>query len=394
MLNFWKSVSGLLEVEVTSAEFDRIFRSAGEYGIVLYHMETVDSLTVRFQIRQQDYKRFAKICQKRGSRIKILRKMGLYWNGRRLLMRPAFFLGMIFLLCFFIAVPTRVLFVQVEGNERIPSGYVLEAAEACGIRFGALRKEVRSEQVKNALQQRIPGLQWVGVNTRGCVAVISVRERHSEKEQKHSKETISSMVAARDGVVDQCTALRGSLMCKPGQAVIKGQILISGYTDCGSLIRAEAAEGEVFARTERNISVLTPATEAIRESCCSRKRSFSLIVGKKRIKIPGNSGNWDTTCGRIYKEYYITLPGGYRLPFALAVDEYSLCNMRTQKRDSEKTAKNLKAFTESLLQQKMIAGKILKEDSEVTEENGLFRLNGQYLCHEMIGRIRQEQIGE
>ena len=40
---------------------------------------------------------------------------------------------------------------------------------------------IRSEKVKNSLLQRIPQLQWAGINTDGCVAVISVREKTAIK---------------------------------------------------------------------------------------------------------------------------------------------------------------------------------------------------------------------
>ena len=81
-------------------------------------------------------------------------------------------IGLCLLLLLVCILPTRVLFMRVEGNESIPENLILEAAEDCGIRFGASRSAVRSEKVKNGILSRISELQWVGVNTKGCIAVI------------------------------------------------------------------------------------------------------------------------------------------------------------------------------------------------------------------------------
>ena len=392
-MNIWKSMGGMLEMELTSADLGDTFCTAGEARIPLYRVETLGPLTARFTICRRDRKQLEALCKKRGDQVKVLRKLGLYWKARALLHRPVLLMGMGMLLALFLFLPTRVLFVQVEGNQRIPANQILEAAETSGIRFGVSRRAVRSERVKNALLGEVPQLQWAGVNTRGCVAVISVRERW-EDEEKQAAPGVASIVAARDGVVDSCTALKGSLLCQPGQAVTRGQILISGYTDCGTTIQASSAQGEVFARTIRDFSAVTPAQEAVRGAVSGKKRCWRLVIGKNIIKFPWNSGIWDASCGRMYKENDITLPGGYRLPIALAVDEYTFYDTKIQPKDSDRTNTALTDFGKDCLKRQMIAGTILNEKTKITEENGLFVLRGQYLCREMIGRMRQEKIGE
>ena len=50
-----------------------------------------------------------------------------------------------------------------------------------------------------------------------------------------------------------------SALCAPGQAVSKGQVLISGYTDCGLCVLSQRAQGEVMAYTGRSFSALMPS---------------------------------------------------------------------------------------------------------------------------------------
>ena len=40
----------------------------------------------------------------------------------------------------------------------------------------------------------------------------------------------------------------------------------------------------------------------------------------------------------------------------------------------------------------MVAGEILSKDAYLMTEEEVYRLDGQYECHEMIGRERSEEI--
>ena len=229
------------------------------------------------------------------------------------------------------------------------------------------------------------------MNTKGCVAVISVRERTLPEETKE-RAGVSGIVASRDGVVESCTVIRGSLLCSPGQAVKTGQTLISGYTDCGLYLQATQAEGEVYALTRRQLCVITPGICITARETETVKKKYSLLIGKKRINLWKDSGIWDTSCGRMYSEYYVTLPGGFSLPVALAVDTYVF--RETEDSAMEITQYQLSKFARQYLEGQMVAGII--KDSIVSfskEENAVY-LTGSYICSEMIGRVQQEQIGE
>jgi sporulation protein YqfD len=293
-------------------------------------------------------------------------------------------MGMVFLLFLILFIPSRVLFIRVEGNRNVPANQILEAAENCGISFGVSRRSVRSERVKNKLLETMPQLQWAGINTKGCVAVVSVRERTSESSDEEEG-FVSGIVAVRDGVIQSCTATRGNLLCAPGQAVRKGELLISGFTDCGLTILATSAEGEVFALTRQSACAVTPLTCLKKGSHGPARRKYSLIFGKKRINLWKDSGIWDTSCGRIYSEYYVTLPGGLVLPVAIAVEEIRPVDLQEREILPEEAEVLLKAQLTGYLTGQMIAGQVISRE-EMLSGSGVYKLAGEYVCTEMIGR--------
>lgn len=390
-MNFWKSLAGMAEVEVTSACIELTFEAIRSMDIPIFQVHTVSDLTSRFLIFQKDFRKLNSLCKKRGETFRMIRRQGLYWTGVRFLHRPVLCIGLCCIVLFALVIPRHVFFVEVEGNLQLQTRQILEAAEACGIGFGATRREVRSEKVKNALLAELPELQWAGVNTRGCVAVISVRER-TMKQAEEEEYRVSSIVADRDGLILNCTATRGNLICKEGQAVREGELLISGYTDCGLSIQATCAQGEVFAQTNRKISVLTPKIWLQRSEARKETRSVSIVVGKKRINLWKGSGIWDTSCGRMYQEYYLTLPGGFRLPVALCVDKMIHTDLSVH--SLIKTQTDMDAFVQQYLSDHMAAGKILHKKEEIEERDDCYLLRGSYICEEMIGREKMEKIGE
>lgn len=392
-MGLYRSLAGLVRIAVTSADIPGLLALLTKRDIPVLDGAGDGELSLQFTIYRQDFRKVRDICEKRGDALKIQGRNGLYWLGKGLLRRPVLLVGMLLLLWLMLWIPTHVFFVQVEGNSAVPARLILAAAEESGICFGASRREVRSERMKNALLEAVPELQWAGVNTYGCVAVITVREKSITEEQR-AEYAVSSIVSACDGVIISATATRGSLLCQPGQAVIKDQILISGYTDCGLTIRASQAEGEVYARTIHEMTAISPAEYTQRGDKTERAVAYSLIIGKNRINLWKDSGKVSTTCGRMYEEYYITLPGGFQLPVALVKETVTTYETVTAEVSPEAAEAAMSEFAGDYLLSQLIAGSIENRTEQIDRDGDVFVLEGTYLCTEMIGRQKAEKIGE
>lgn len=388
-MTFPKSLWAMMTVEFTCASPEQTLQNILQAKIQLFHVIRKDDLTYRFSIRRAEYNALLQLLQRRGASVEIVGRSGLYWKTEALLHRPVLIAVFLILLVSSFLLPGRILFISVEGNHGIPDRQILSAAEDCGIRFGASRKLVRSEKVKNALLAAVPQLQWAGVNTSGCTAVISVRERLPEENPKENY-GVSNMTAIRDGYILSTTVTSGTAHCMPGEAVKEGQLLISGYTDCGICIRASRAEGEIIAQTKRNLSVKTP--QKIYSILESQDRTYqiSLLIGKKRINLWKDSRISHGSCGRMYEEYYVSLPGGFRLPLAVCVDRrqtYTLTETTVPEKDANE---QLQQFSQGYLLRQMVAGQILNKQHTFSSAEGLFRLESQYTCEEMIGKEQWE----
>ena len=390
-MGLFQSLAGRVRIRITSADISEILLRINENNIPLFYLEETDDFTVTCLIGRRDYSTVKKLVKASGNKIETLHRQGLYWSIKSVLRRPVLAVGILIFFALAIYLPSRILFVKVEGNRMIPTRLILAQAEESGIRFGASRRQIRSEKVKNALIERIPELQWVGVNTSGCVATIRVAEKTVTDQDEAPPSAVSNIVASRDGVIWECTVTKGTSMCQVGQAVKAGQTLVSGYTDCGIAIKATRAEAEIYARTLHDMNVTTPKIESKRGKETGRHTKYSLIIGKNMLKLFNSSGISGVDCVKMYEEKHLTLPGGFQLPIGIATETWIYYDSGEQEAASAESYDWLKSTANVYLESQMVAGTILNNNVRITMDDNVCRLRGQYACLEMIGQVKYEE---
>ena len=377
-----------IRVELISADLDSVMDRLAKSKIELLDVEYVDPLRILCTVSARWLPMLRDLVEQQGGRVRALKKMGLAYIGYNLWHRPVLLLGLISIVAISCWLPTRVLFVQVEGNETIPTSMILEQAQFCGIQFGANRRAVRSEQMKNQLLEAVPELKWAGINTYGCTAVISVREK-SQVDTSVETGQLQSIVSLCDAVIREITVYKGNALCKVGQAVRAGQLLVSPYNDCGIFTQVTGAKAEIWGDTQRPITVIVPSECTYRTEILTSNKKYSLILGKKRINFYKGSGICGTTCAKIYEEKYITLPGGFVLPIGIICEqtvEYEQMPDSIELMDGQLLQRG-----QDYLKTIMQTGKIRQTDYVCFRAEGFARVECLFHCYEMIGVMRSEE---
>ena len=66
-MDFWKSLNGMLEVELVSGDPAQAISAVNAAGITVYGAERDDKdIVTRFCIRRQDYKMLKRLAQRKG----------------------------------------------------------------------------------------------------------------------------------------------------------------------------------------------------------------------------------------------------------------------------------------------------------------------------------------
>lgn len=381
-MDLWWKVAGWVRVRFTSADVSRTLRKVTDRGIRLEELEFRSALTAEATVARGQLGELKGVLKSQGIEPEVIRIQGGPNILRKIRKRMGLAVFLMLMAVFSFLISDRILFVQVRGNGSVPTGQILEMAARSGIRIGRIRSEIRSENVKNELLGSIPELGWVGINTSGCVATISVQERQTEPEEE--ARLPGNIVAIRDAIVDSVTVTGGTPQCVAGQAVREGEVLVSGYTDLGLHTAIVPAEAEVYGISSRRVESILPEITRMRGRETGREQKFSLIFGKLRINLYSDSGILHTSCGKMNQVYMLRLPGGWTLPVGLAVETYTRTELTERPRmDAEAVLGEASA---RYVRRSMIAGEILSEHSEFLPEDGILRLTTQYECRELIGK--------
>ena len=381
---------GMYRLEITCADTIRFINALTNAQVRIRDVVYKNDLVVTLTVPVIEMKKLVEIAEKQGARVVCHGRKGLLNSLAFFVRRPVlsiFFLGLFLTTCF---LPGRILFVTVEGNTSIPTKQILEAVDQCGIHFGTNRRSIRSEVVKNALLQEIPELQWAGINTVGCTAIIAVQEKTVVEKPESTDKRISSIIATRDGIIQDCTVLKGSSLCTVGQAVKAGQTLVSGYTDTGLLIQGTQAEAEITALTTRELELIAPSADCFRAELTRVSHRYSIKFGKKLINFYKDSGNPPTECVKIYSERYLTLPGGFRFPVCVIVETSYYYEIKKESATSSFSKEWLEQYAEDYLRGQMVAGQILSQVTKAEPIDNAHYLYGKYACLEMIGKQKYE----
>ena len=246
--------------------------------------------------------------------------------------------------------------------------------------------------MKNALLHKIPDLEWAGINTSGCTATISVKEKTAINIKQEDNNQVSSIIASRDGIIQSCTVYRGNSLCTVGQAVKAGQKLVSGYMDSGLVIQTTRADAEINAYTFRELCAISPMPSYQRGEIVDIKTKYQIFIGKKSINLYNDSGNIDTNCGKMYERKYICLPGGFTLPVGIVKETILHYDEKAEMQDSDRDEKWLEEYAGRYLQSQMVAGTIISSQIREEHTQDALAISGEYACLEMIGQVKYEQM--
>lgn len=381
-----------IRAELTSGDMPAVLSKICDAGIDVSGIHYIDALTCQFEVDRKLWGTLETIINKSGDKLTKIRESTAEivlnaMHRHRILIAEGIMLTFLFLF-----LPTRILFLEVQGNEDIPETSIIELAYRCGLTPGVPRKKVRSERIKNEMIDRFPKLKWVGITTGGCVARIQVKP--GEQEETVKSAAAGDIVGAIDGIVDSVTVRQGTSQCEPGMTVQQGDVLISGKTDVGLCVLSKRARGEIFARTIRTFHAVMPAFFTAIHSREKEYKRFSLCFQKRRINLWFGSGIFDGTCGRICAEFRLKLPGGFHLPLSLCVDRIIPYDTSSEEVSECYATECFEQIGACQISAEMIAGKILSGNSQLFKSDERYTYECIYHCHEMIGRERTEEIGE
>ena len=94
----------------------------------------------------------------------------------------------------------------------------------------------------------------------------------------------------------------------------------------------------------------------------------------------------------MYETKYITLPGGFCLPVGIVIEQVQEYISNAETNDAVNNFHWMRDYSEKYLLDHIVAGQIVSSDSSLNISRGCVTLQGNYVCIEMIGQVKYEEI--
>ena len=240
--------------------------------------------------------------------------------------------------------------VRIEGNFTVPDVAITEALEEAGFTVGSRWNKSDLSSLEVEALSLCSDISWININRRGTVAYVSVIEKDGDEADEDTQTgKYANIIASDDCIIEELRVVKGTAEVKVGDAVKKGDLLISGVLSDSANGGLCYAEGIVIGRvgdsvtvnTEREYERIVPETPRV---CRVRIKIF-----KFPINIFKNSRNFDNKCDIIKDIDGFSLFGRGKLPIEI-VTEYCVPHRSTSESYNDKELVSLTSsrLTESL----------------------------------------------
>ncbi len=205
---------------------DRFLNLCTRDGIPLWNIKNVKG-NISASTTINGYLAIRRPAKKSGMRVMAIEKKGLMFFLKRNKIRVGLLIGAVVFACVIFILSQFVWSVSLVGNVDLQEDYLLSAFENHGVKVGATISSIDDKDIAEKVVSEIPELSWAAVNRKGAVVVIEVREKTLAPE-KYDNTVPTNLIADENGLILSIDVLSGNEEIKPGSAVTKGDLLISG----------------------------------------------------------------------------------------------------------------------------------------------------------------------
>ena len=319
IVNFFR---GSVRIHITCSYPERFFNLCARADIEFWDMEIPSPGEILISLPIKDFRRLPAIARKLSCRIHIIEKSGLPFFSHRFRKRNMLIAGCIAFCLVAWVFMNFVWVIEIDGFDGLDRAKLMRALSDCGVKIGAYIPRIDRGSIRNDVLITMPELSYVYVNFKGSNAKVTAKERIMPPEIL-AEDTPCDIIADKDGQIRDITVKTGMPEVSRGDAVTKGQLLVSGYmTGRAGATVITHADAEIKANIRKKLSAKMMKKQSGKRHTGKEKTAWAIILFGKRIKLYFNSGISYMKCDKIIRKTDLALPGGMKLPLSLEKSVY------------------------------------------------------------------------
>ncbi|MDD5923240.1 MAG: sporulation protein YqfD [Clostridia bacterium] len=391
MLFLWRLIKGYVYFECNGGFVERFINLCASHKVNVWNLKGHDKTISGFVSKKQSAQ-LPDFAQRVGTELQFGEAHGLpafFQNNKS---RVGLLIGIVLILMIINIFGMFTWTVEINGVHSLSEASLYSQLEKVGIHSGMFKPAIDQYEKKQLILKNIDGIAWASVNINGTVLTVEMSE--SEKKPKIVDVQVPCNIKAeKSGQIKRIGTKAGTCECAVGDAVVEGQVLISGIIEdkYGDLSIVHA-DGAIIADTEYRLQTTVPLSYNInlpKKAQYSRKMADLMGVRFTYQFASSPATNYFTK--RRHDSFFFEKN---RIPLSITTENlYSLTNKTVNL--SQKQAK-------AIAQKLMILEKLFAlNDKEITNvsfeyevQDNCMILSGIYSCVEDIGYSEDIQIEE
>ncbi len=323
LIRLWHYLKGYVIIVVSGLSIEKFINICTKRQILLWDMARLESAAVRMKMSIRGFKNARSAARKARVRVRIVGKRGLVYLLGRYRKRRGFLLGILAFAILIYLMTSIIWSIEITGNTQVETNTLVEQINGMGIYRGAVKRFIDPKRLADTLMLNNRQLSWVGVEIKGTRLHISVKEGR-EPPRVIEDDKPCHVVSARDGIILSIQAKNGLAKVKPGDTVVKGQMLISGnmesiHPEFGT--KQVHAMGEVIARTWYEIKKEVPVSKVVRKRTGREWNKYSVYFLDFLIPLPSGKNPWQRFETGIFDKTLV-IADRFRLPLGLTIQRF------------------------------------------------------------------------
>ena len=244
----YRIIFGFLRISIYGDFKERALTLCAQNGITLWNNRLKEG-KIECSILVKDFRFLRSVIRGKGVRVHILKKRGVPFILNRYKKRSGILVGAVLFFVIIQLMSGYIWIIDVKGNDKISTEKILYACHSVGLDIGIRKDSFYPKLKREELMLKLDGVAWSSLNVEGSRLTVNVTEiKESDKEK-----TYSNLKAASDGIIEKMDITSGTSVVSVGQAVKKGDLLVSGIIETADGTRFVNSRGKVYAKTQEEI---------------------------------------------------------------------------------------------------------------------------------------------
>lgn len=330
------------------------------------------------------------IALRHGGKVRIVKRKGLPFLFLPFKRRWGILFGIVFSVFLISFMGGFIWNVTVVGNDRVNSAKIIDYLAQNGFKTGVRWNDTDKENLEFGVMAEFDEVSWISINKIGSLALVEINETR-DKPNITDNSKITNVVATDDGIITHVTALGGWNIVKAGDAVSKGDLLISGINE------SEVDEKNHFAHAHGTVLANVNKTLSLNISREQKEKNFYKSVEYKSLIFFGleiplylrtEQGEFDEFISKSNIVY-----NDFRLPIGVKTKKREYYTVTSNRLSDEALQELSQSELEKLKEKEFKDAEIISENIDFEMLDNVCVITGSYNIVKNIG-IEQEILFE